>query len=86
MFRLASGGRDVSFIGDMIHARSLQLPRPDVSLAFDLDAAQARAARTGFLNRVAGTDALVAGPHFPFPGIGRVRREGQGYGFTPAGS
>jgi hypothetical protein len=70
----------------MIHAAALQFPRPEVSLQFDLDAKQARAARLAFLNRVAGTNQLVAGPHFPFPGVGRVERAGDGYRLVPVAS
>ncbi len=84
LYRLASRGRQVLFVGDLIHAVSIQAPRPDVVLQFDTDQAAARAARLAVLNQVAGTEVLVAGPHFPFPGVGRFTRAGEAYRFTPA--
>ena len=84
VYRLVSGDQQLLFIGDLMHARSLQMPRPAVTLAFDSDAAKARAARAAMLQQVAGTPVLIAGPHFPFPGIGRVERAEPGYRFIPA--
>ena len=83
VYRLSSGGQQVLFIGDLMHARSIQMPRPNVTLAFDADQAAARAARQGVLQQASsGENVLLAGPHFPFPGIGRVERAGQGYRFV----
>jgi glyoxylase-like metal-dependent hydrolase (beta-lactamase superfamily II) len=83
VYRLSSGGRQMVFIGDMIHSLAVQMPRPDVTLGFDSDAAQAREARAAFLRANAGRDILFAGPHFR-TGIVAVAPDGEAYKATPA--
>ena len=83
VYRLNSGGRQMVFIGDMIHSLAVQLPRPDVTLGFDRDAAKARAARDGFLKANAAKNILFAGPHFR-TGVVTIDAEGQAYKATPA--
>jgi glyoxylase-like metal-dependent hydrolase (beta-lactamase superfamily II) len=83
IYRLKSGDQELVFLGDLIHSLPVQMPRPDVTLQFDVDQPAARAARLALLQRLAGQTAQVAGPHFPFPGIGRIERNGQVYSFTP---
>lgn len=83
-YRLVSGGRQIVFIGDLIHAAAVQFPRPDLAPAYDADADAGRAARVAALPGLVGETILVAGPHFPYPGIGRVQRVGEAYRWTPA--
>jgi glyoxylase-like metal-dependent hydrolase (beta-lactamase superfamily II) len=83
VYRLSSGGRQMVFIGDMIHSLAVQMPRPDVTLGFDSDATKARAARDGFLKANAGKNILFAGPHFR-TGVVTIDTEGQAYKATPA--
>lgn len=83
VYRLNSGGRQMVFIGDMIHSLAVQMPRPDVTLGFDSDAARARTARAGFLKANAGKDILFAGPHFR-TGIVTIAPDGEAYRATPA--
>ena len=72
--------------GDIIHSASLQFPRPEVTLSFDVDQDGAVASRKLALDRAANERLAVAGAHLPFPGIGHVARagDGQGYRFVPA--
>jgi glyoxylase-like metal-dependent hydrolase (beta-lactamase superfamily II) len=83
VYRLKSGDQELVFVGDLIHSLPVQMPRPDVTLQFDVDQPAARAARLALLQRLAGQPAQVAGPHFPFPGIGRIERNGEVFSFTP---
>jgi glyoxylase-like metal-dependent hydrolase (beta-lactamase superfamily II) len=83
VYRLTSGGQQMVFVGDMIHSLAIQMPRPQVTLAFDSDQNAARSARLGFLQRHAGTNVLFAGPHFPFPGVGRIEKAGDAFRYTP---
>ena len=64
VYRLRSGGREVIFLGDMIHSLAVQLAHPQVTVTFDNDQARARASRLAFLERNIGSDALFAGSHF----------------------
>jgi hypothetical protein len=35
------------------------------------------------LTRLAREDVLIAGPHMNFPALGRLHKEGNGYGWAP---
>lgn len=83
VYRLRGGGREMVFIGDMIHSLAVQMPRPDVTLGFDSDGPKARAARAAFLQANAGKNILFAGPHFR-TGVVTIDPEGQAYRATPA--
>ncbi len=51
---------------------------------FDIDQTAAAATRHQLLTRLAREDVLIAGPHMNFPALGRLRKEGSGYGWAPA--
>ena len=46
-----------------------------------MDAEAARASRRAALARAAADQGIVGGYHFPFPGFGRIKAEGNGYAF-----
>lgn len=82
-YALESKGEKLVFWGDLLHVADVQLPRPDVTIVFDVDPHAAAATR-----KRAFADALkgrywVAGDHISFPGVGRLRAEGQGYRWVP---
>jgi glyoxylase-like metal-dependent hydrolase (beta-lactamase superfamily II) len=86
---LQSGGDGVLIWGDIVHLASIQIPRPDIGLAFDVDAPAACATRKRLFDRLAADRLKVAGAHMDFPGVGTVTRSAAGFRFeplTPAGS
>jgi glyoxylase-like metal-dependent hydrolase (beta-lactamase superfamily II) len=82
-FRVESGGKSVTFIGDIVHVQTVQFPKPEITIAYDVDNAAARRQRLAQFRRLAQEGAVVAGAHLPFPGIGHVRAESQGFAFVP---
>jgi hypothetical protein len=62
----------------------VQLPDPDVAVAYDWNVPLAIAARKHALTLSASNGSWVAGAHVSFPGIGHVRAEGKGYRWIPA--
>jgi len=77
------------FFGDVVHVPALQFANPAFSWGYDDDQPTARATRLKvFQDTVAtGTSAMktwIAGAHLGRPGIGRVIRQGQAYGYQPA--
>lgn len=86
VYRLRSGQAEMVFIGDMIHSVAIQAPRPAVTVLFDTDQGQAREARLAFLRTNARPGVLIAGPHFPYPGVARLEAQGEGYRYTPVGA
>ena len=83
VYRLTSGGREMVFVGDMIHSLAVQMPRPEVTLGFDSDQNEARTARIGFLRNNAGKNILFAGPHFR-TGVVTIDKDGAAFRATPA--
>ena len=83
-YTLESQGKQLVFLGDMIHIPAVQFADPDVAVAFDVDPAAAVATRRRVLGEVADSDVLVANDHVAFPGLGHVRRDGTGFRWIPA--
>jgi hypothetical protein len=52
-------------------------------LHFDYDAKEGARARREVLSRVASDESLVMCYHTPWPGVGRVIREGDGFAWMP---
>jgi len=80
-FLLAPKGRSgpqMFFVGDLLHGAALQFPRPDITIDFDHDHDKAKKIRLETLNEVA-KNYPIAGAHLPFPGMGIVQPEGNGY-------
>lgn len=80
-FRVASGADELIILGDIIHAAALQCARPEWGVAFDVDPHAAEASRRRAFEKAANERQLIAGMHFPFPGIGHVSKDGAGYRF-----
>lgn len=69
--------------GDIAHSTLLQLAYPHWSIGFDFDPAMAVATREKLLAELSEEDTLIAGSHVR--GIGRIRRQGNGYTMEPVG-
>ena len=82
-YEFSSKGQKVLFWGDIVHALRVQLQRPEVTATFDIDQSAAAATRHELLTRLAREDVLIAGPHMNFPALGRLHKEGNGYGWAP---
>ena len=78
-----SKGESVEFWGDTVHFASVQLPKPEVTVAYDVDANAAAAQRKKQFARAEASRSLVAGAHLPFPGVGHLRAADQGYAWVP---
>lgn len=61
----------------------MQFAKPEVVIEFDVDSAKARQSRQRILAEAATDKLWVAGAHLPFPGLGHVRKEAQGYAWVP---
>ncbi|MDO5102604.1 MAG: MBL fold metallo-hydrolase [Lautropia sp.] len=70
--------------GDIVHMHAVQFAQPGAWLAFDVDPEQAIKTRKRMLARASQNGWWVAGAHLPFPGIGHVAKDRQGYRWLPA--
>ena len=82
-YEFSSKGQKILFWGDIVHAQRVQLQHPEVTAIFDIDQNAAAATRLQLLARLAREHVLIAGPHMPFPALGRLRKEGSGYSWVP---
>jgi glyoxylase-like metal-dependent hydrolase (beta-lactamase superfamily II) len=82
-YLVAAGGDSLLIWGDIVHVPEIQIPRPEVTMAFDIDPTQAAATRRRVFDMVA-TDRLAwAGMHMHFPGFARLVRRDGGYALLP---
>jgi glyoxylase-like metal-dependent hydrolase (beta-lactamase superfamily II) len=72
------------FFGDIVHVPALQFGNPAFSWGYDDDQPTARATRLKVFHDAAEAATWIAGAHLGSPGIGRVVRKGEAYGYEPA--
>ncbi|MFC0634308.1 MBL fold metallo-hydrolase [Brevundimonas balnearis] len=82
-YLIASGGERLLYVGDMVHHHVISVQRPTWTIAFDGDEAVAEASRQAVLARAADENLRVYAVHFPFPGLGRIQRQGDGFAWSP---
>jgi glyoxylase-like metal-dependent hydrolase (beta-lactamase superfamily II) len=71
-------------LGDTVHATQVQFPRPDIAMRFDFDSAAAAEQRQRIFADAAEKGYWLGAAHVSFPGLGHIRRDGQGYAWIPA--
>lgn len=79
-YRLESHGQNLLVWGDIVHFPQVQIPRPDVTIAFDQDSHLAAATRSRLLDLVSSERLLIAGMHLGELGFARIKRMGGNYG------
>jgi glyoxylase-like metal-dependent hydrolase (beta-lactamase superfamily II) len=82
VLKVSSSGKRLLHLSDAV-VHSLLMAHRDWYSTYDSDPMQAVATKKKLLDWSASEDALVFGAHFPFPGIGRVRRHGDGWMWHP---
>jgi glyoxylase-like metal-dependent hydrolase (beta-lactamase superfamily II) len=82
-YLVEDGGRALLVWGDVVHVAAVQLDQVQATVKYDTSAPEARATRTGLLERAAREHLLVGAAHVAFPGLGHVRRDGAGYAWVP---
>jgi glyoxylase-like metal-dependent hydrolase (beta-lactamase superfamily II) len=80
-YRISSDASSLLIWGDIVHFPDIQIPCPDVTIAFDVDPIEACRTRHRTLDMVASNAELVGGLHLNFPGFIRVVKEGGKYDF-----
>jgi glyoxylase-like metal-dependent hydrolase (beta-lactamase superfamily II) len=79
---IESRGERVIHMADLLHS-PMQFAHPDWSASFDVDTSVSVPARRAALGRAADEDMLAVFYHLTFPGLGRVRRAGNGFRWEP---
>ncbi len=84
VFRLESDGKAMMLTADTANHYVLSLQRPDWEVRFDMDKAAATASRRKVFGMIASERLPFIGYHMPFPAVGFVEAQDQGYRFVPA--
>ena len=82
-FEIYSDGHSLIDIADIAHSSIISLARPDWTIKWDSNKAEAFATRRKELTKLATTHELIFAPHFPFPGVGKIEKSGSGFRFEP---
>lgn len=82
-YEFTSKGQVLLIWGDVVHAEPVQFPHPEITIAFDADPAAAEKSRQALFESLSSGSTLIAGPHMPFPAIGRLRKLSDGYAWVP---
>ncbi|WP_083101170.1 MBL fold metallo-hydrolase [Pseudophaeobacter leonis] len=83
-FMLDGGSESLLIWGDLVHMTALQFTYPDWTITFDTDAQQTATTRRQMMDRAVVDNLLVTGMHLDFPGLGQVKRAGEGYRYQAA--
>ncbi|MEM9394144.1 MAG: MBL fold metallo-hydrolase [Pseudomonadota bacterium] len=80
--RMASGADSLLIVGDAVISEAIQFAHVDVGYALDSDAARAADTRARVFAEVAASGERIAATHLPFPGVGTVEKDGDGWRFV----
>lgn len=81
---LSSGSQSVMVQADVTNHPALFVRNPGWRVMFDMDGAVAEETRRKLYDRMAADRTMMQGFHFPFPAVGYVEKDGQGYRLAPA--
>lgn len=82
-YHLESGDSGLLIWADIVHFPHIQIARPDVSIAFDLDPLASADTRARILDMASSDRLPVAGMHLGEAGFARIERAGRTYGISP---
>jgi glyoxylase-like metal-dependent hydrolase (beta-lactamase superfamily II) len=83
-YQIKSGKERLFDIGDTVHSSILSLAKPDWAVAFDGDKPEAEQNRAKILATLAKDQELIFAPHFPFPGVGHIEKDGDHFKWAPS--
>ncbi|RAK51443.1 MBL fold metallo-hydrolase [Phenylobacterium deserti] len=84
-YEIASGAERLLYIGDSAHHHVISVRQPNWTIQFDRDAPTAEASRRALLQRAADQNLRLYAIHFPYPGVGRVKPQGDGFVWVSEG-
>lgn len=79
IYRVRSGKESLLHFMDVAHHHTLMFTDPTWGIAFDHEPEQAIDTRKKLFAQLAGTNERAYGFHLPWPGIGRITKQGTGY-------
>ena len=84
VYGIESGGKSLLIAADFANHHVWSLAHPDWDVKFDMDKAAAAATRRRLLGMLAADRIPFVGYHMPWPGLGYVEPDGDGFRYVPA--
>jgi glyoxylase-like metal-dependent hydrolase (beta-lactamase superfamily II) len=84
VFMITSDGKTLAAIGDLTHHQVLLVEKPRIEFAYDTDSKQSANTRVRVLDMLAANRIPLIAYHFPWPGVGHVAKQGDGFRYFPA--
>jgi glyoxylase-like metal-dependent hydrolase (beta-lactamase superfamily II) len=82
-YEIVSGDERMLYIGDAAHHFVISVAKPEWTIDYDGDAPAAQTSRRALLKLAADQDLRVYAVHFPYPGVGRIKTQGDGFVWVP---
>lgn len=83
IYQIESKGEKLMLWGDLMHVAAVQFEQPGVTITFDSDSKAAAKQRQKAYAEAASQTYLVGAAHLSFPGLGYLRKQGNGYVWMP---
>jgi len=84
LYHIESDGQRMMLMADTANHFVISLQRPDWHVRFDMDKEKAAETRKRVFGMIAADRIPFTGYHMPFPAVGYVEAQGQGFRFVPA--
>jgi glyoxylase-like metal-dependent hydrolase (beta-lactamase superfamily II) len=84
VFMITSDGKSLAAIGDLTHHQVLLMEKPLIEFAYDTDSKQSAKTRVRVLDMLASNRIPLLAYHFPWPGVGHVAKQGEGFRYYPS--
>jgi glyoxylase-like metal-dependent hydrolase (beta-lactamase superfamily II) len=78
-YLVTSGPDSLLYVGDTVHQFVVSVAKPEWTVAFDHDAKVASRSRADLIAKSAADGQRIYAVHFPFPGLGKFEKRGEGY-------
>jgi glyoxylase-like metal-dependent hydrolase (beta-lactamase superfamily II) len=78
-YKITSGQDSLLYVGDSMHHSVISVQKPDWPMAFDADQGTGAKTRAAVIAESAASGQRIYAVHFPFPGLGKFEKQGDGY-------
>jgi glyoxylase-like metal-dependent hydrolase (beta-lactamase superfamily II) len=75
-YLITSGTNSVLYVGDSMHHYVVSVQKPEWTMGYDGDRKTGAASRAALVAKLAADGQRVFSVHFPFPGIGKIEKQG----------
>ncbi len=81
-YKITSGTDSLLYVGDSMHHSIISVQKPDWPMGFDADQKVGAKSRAAVISDAAASGQRVYAVHFPYPGLGRFEKQGEGYAWV----